>query len=101
MTFSAPVEVRVEPALAIFIPNIFTPNHDGKNDVFELKLQYPRTFQLQVFNRWGREVFNTSTYGDFWTGSGASEGAYYYLCRYSTDCDPAEQTVKGWISLAP
>ena len=79
MAFSAPVELRVEAVQPVFVPTIFTPNADGINEVFELRLQAPRTFHLQVFNRWGREVFSTDTYGDFWTGAGASAGVYYYL----------------------
>ena len=96
---SAALEVRSEPPQAVFVPNILTPNQDGLNDVFELKLQYPRFFQLQVFSRWGQEVFQTHTYGDFWTATGAPAGIYYYLWRYSTDCDPNEQLVKGWVEV--
>lgn len=96
---SAAVAVAVEPVQAVFIPNIFTPNQDGLNDVFELKLQYPRSSHLQVFNRWGREVFRTDAYGDFWTGKEAGAGVYYYIWRYSTDCDPTEHTAKGWVSI--
>lgn len=98
---STPVELRIEPMQAVFVPTIFTPNHDGVNDAFELNLQYPRTFHLQVFNRWGREVFRTDTYGEFWKGQDASAGVYFYLWRYSTDCEPTEQTVKGAITVAP
>ena len=97
--FSAPVELRVEPAQTAVLPNIFTPNGDGLNDAFELLLQYPRTYFVQVFNRWGREVFSTNRYGDFWTGATSPAGAYYYLWRYSTDCEPAERVVKGWVEL--
>jgi len=97
--YSTPVEVRVEPVQAQVVPNIFTPNHDGVNDLFELRLQYPRTSQLQVFNRWGRLVFSTDTYGDFWTGTDAPDGVYYYLWRYSTECEPTEHFVRGSISV--
>lgn len=61
------------------LPNVFTPNGDRVNDALELKLQYPRTSQVQVFNRWGRQVYAATTYGAFWTGAGASNGLYYYL----------------------
>jgi gliding motility-associated-like protein len=96
---STAVEVRVEPVRPVFVPNVITPNQDGRNDVFELTLQSPRTFQLQVFSRWGQEVFHTNQYGDFWAGTGVPAGLYYYLWRYSTECDPTEQLVKGWIEV--
>ena len=97
--FSAVTEIQIEPVQPVQVPNIFTPNGDGINETFELTLQYPRTFRLQVFNRWGSEVFSTSTYGQFWTAAGASSGLYYYLWRYSTDCDPAERVIKGWVEV--
>lgn len=97
--YSTPVEVRVEPVQAQVVPTIFTPNHDGVNDLFELKLQYPRTSQVQVFNRWGRLVFSTDIYGDFWTGTDAPDGVYYYLWRYSTACEPTEHLLRGSISV--
>lgn len=96
---SAAVELRVEPTQTTALPNVFTPNGDGLNDAFELKLQYPRTYFVQVFNRWGREVFSTNRYGDFWTGATNPAGAYYYLWRYSTDCEPTERVTKGWVEL--
>jgi gliding motility-associated-like protein len=97
---SAASEVRVEPVQAVVVPNIFTPNADGFNDLFKLELQQPRTFQLRIFNRWGREVFSTNQYGDFWTGADAAVGVYYYLWHYSTDCETTERVVKGTITLA-
>lgn len=96
---SAATEVRTAAALTYEVPNVFTPNHDHLNDAFELRLTAPRTFQLRVFNRWGREVFSTNHYGDFWTGAGAAAGVYYYYWRYSTDCDPVEHTLKGTVTL--
>ncbi|RZL13821.1 MAG: hypothetical protein EOO62_07135 [Hymenobacter sp.] len=96
---SAATEVRPVAAPAYEVPNVFTPNHDHLNDAFELRLAGPRTFHLQIFNRWGREVFSTNQYGNFWTGSGAAAGVYYYYWRYSTDCDPVEHTLKGTVTL--
>ncbi|RTQ52512.1 hypothetical protein EJV47_05735 [Hymenobacter gummosus] len=96
---SPPTELRVEPQQPLTVPNVFTPNGDQVNDVFELRLQYPRTFRLQVFNRWGREVFSSVKADEFWTGAGAPAGVYYYLWRYSTDCEPAERVVKGTVTL--
>ena len=97
--FSAPTEYRTEPVYSAAAPNIFTPNGDKVNDEFELRLQHPQTSKLQVFNRWGQEVFSTKTYGHFWNGEGAAAGIYYYLWRYTTDCDPVEHTLKGWVEL--
>ncbi|GAB2784688.1 MULTISPECIES: gliding motility-associated C-terminal domain-containing protein [Hymenobacter] len=93
------MQVRIEPLSARQIPNIFTPNADQVNDVFELRLPYARTFHLQIFDRWGRLIFTSRQYGNFWDGLGAADGVYYYLAKYTTDCDAAEQTVKGHVTL--
>ena len=96
---TAAVEVRAPITTPYLVPNIFTPNGDGLNEVFALRLAAPRTSEVKIYNRWGREVFHTSHYGDFWTGEGSPAGLYYYMWRYSTDCDPTEQTIHGTVTL--
>ncbi|WP_170172559.1 T9SS type B sorting domain-containing protein [Hymenobacter rigui] len=96
---SAPVQVSIEPLPTSYIPNVFTPNADQVNDVFELQLPYARTFHLQIFDRWGRLLFTSRQYGTFWDGQGVAGGVYYYLVKYTTDCDAVEQTAKGHITL--
>jgi gliding motility-associated-like protein len=100
VALTAAVEVRAIIATTYVVPNIFTPNGDGLNEEFALRLSAPRTSEVQIFNRWGREVFHTSQYGEFWTGAGSPVGVYYYVWRYSTDCDATEHTVRGIVTLA-
>lgn len=92
---SAAVELCVEPAQTTVLPNVFTSNGDDLNDAFGLKLQYPHTHFMQVFNRWGREVFSANTHGNFWAGATSLVGVYYYLWCYYTGCEPTERMVKG------
>lgn len=63
------VNVRIKPK--IFVPNAFTPNKDGKNDVFVYKasggisgVQY-----FNIYNRWGEIVFSTNKPGQGWDGT--------------------------------
>lgn len=64
----------------LLIPNVFTPNGDGTNEVFEVKnLSFFRGSRLQVFNRWGQEVYGNDDYKNNWDGSGLSEGTYFFL----------------------
>lgn len=55
----------------IFIPNAFTPNNDGKNDVFRAYTvsECWLWFEMQVFNRWGNLVWETDTPGAQWLGN--------------------------------
>ena len=66
---------------AIIAPNVFTPNGDGFNDVWEATLP-PHPCQLQavelkVSNRWGQPVFSSSQLR--WDGAGFAPGIYYYV----------------------
>ncbi|EAY31837.1 T9SS C-terminal target domain-containing protein [Microscilla marina] len=67
-----------------FLPaNVFTPNNDGKNDVFKMpnlpnencKYQFR---QIDIFNRWGRRVFRSKDRNFEWSGGNAIPGIYYY-----------------------
>ena len=57
----------------LFIPNAFSPNHDGMNDVLKPFLKadfYPiNTYQFSIFNRWGNLVFQTTDKNDAWNGT--------------------------------
>ncbi|MEM8908667.1 MAG: gliding motility-associated C-terminal domain-containing protein, partial [Bacteroidota bacterium] len=59
-TASDELTVQVEKERAVFIPNVFSPNGDGQNDVFQIFAD-PTIRQVnvfKVFNRWGAEVFS-------------------------------------------
>jgi gliding motility-associated-like protein len=69
------------------LPNVFTPNNDGANDLF---LPFPYRFidriEMQIFNRWGGLVFETNNPDINWDGTNISgkdlaEGAYFYQCK--------------------
>lgn len=78
-TSTATVTINVT-ARDLHIPNVFTPNGDGYNDVFEIigYENYDR-INLIVINRWGNEVFRMAKYDNRWDGQGLNEGTYYYI----------------------
>ncbi len=53
----------------IFIPNAFTPNDDGKNDVLYVRANGIETFYFALYNRWGQLVFETSNLNQGWDGT--------------------------------
>ena len=74
------------------LPNVFTPNGDGFNDVFEPKhvqLSLIEQFKMVVFNRWGNVVFETTDPLLDWDGKDrlshldCSQGTYFYICDFS------------------
>ena len=67
----------------IGIPNIFTPNGDGKNDYFVLTdIEEISENQLDVFTRNGNVVYRKVNYDNSWDGRGLPDGTYYYIFRF-------------------
>lgn len=69
------------------IPNIFTPNDDGQNDVLiPFPYQYIESIDLIIYNRWGQQVFQTKNMDIQWDGRNqftklkSSSGVYFYKC---------------------
>jgi gliding motility-associated-like protein len=52
----------------IFLPNAFTPNDDGFNDILFVRSQVVATIDLHIYNRWGQEVFQTNSTNIGWDG---------------------------------
>ncbi|MDP2423330.1 MAG: gliding motility-associated C-terminal domain-containing protein [Bacteroidales bacterium] len=90
----------------IFVPNIFTPNGDGANDVFRIVLDDNKDkdvtyefikLELAVFNRWGRKVYSNDNYKNDWDGGNLADGVYFYALNthglFKTD------TYKGAIHI--
>lgn len=93
----ANVVVTVDPK-ELFIPNVFTPNGDGINDVFEIVgLRNYNNPILRICNRWGDEVYYTNNYGNDWDGNELNEGTYYYnlILEYKGN----KVSHKGWVML--
>jgi gliding motility-associated-like protein len=74
--------VRTTPLTALFIPTIFTPNNDSHNELFVVKGQNIRHFNIQIFTRWGQLIFESNSIDKYWDGffenKRVPEGTYYY-----------------------
>jgi gliding motility-associated-like protein len=68
------------------LPNVFTPNGDGQNDLFiPFPYRYVDRIEIQIFNRWGGLVFETNDPDINWDGTNLNgdllnEGTYFYKC---------------------
>jgi len=83
----------------IFIPNVVTPNGDGKNDfwVIEGLQRYPGS-AVFIYNRWGNQVYQNKNYDNKWNGDGLNEGTYYYILKLNSPTQGIRE-YKGWIEL--
>ena len=64
----AAVVVHMNDNPDIFIPNVFTPNGDGNNDIFYVYGANIKQFNIKVFNRWGEKVFESNDQQTGWDG---------------------------------
>ena len=85
------------------MPSAFTPNGDGRNEVFRVKYPFPvKQFDLSVYDRWGEKVFETNNikggWDGNWKGQPAMQGAYIWVIIY-TDMDNKKQQLKGLVTL--
>ncbi len=85
-----------------FIPNAFSPNSDGINDIYLVENFRPEEFILWIADRWGNEVFSTTNHMEGWDGNingkAAPEGTYYYKIR-TRDCGGYLHTESGYLTL--
>ena len=69
------------------MPNAFTPNNDGKNDVFKAVTYNLQEFSMRVYDRWGLLMYSTDNPNDGWDGTYKNNPAqmdvYVYKIEYS------------------
>ncbi len=88
---------------SITIPNIFTPNNDGTNDVFSITCKNIKTLNCKIYNRWGVLVGELKNVNDSWDGRTTAglectDGVYYYILT-AIGLDEKEYEEKGFLQL--
>ncbi|MCF6172140.1 MAG: gliding motility-associated C-terminal domain-containing protein, partial [Bacteroidales bacterium] len=89
-----------------YLPNAFTPNGDGLNDIFKAipKYDYVSKYQLTIFNRWGQQIFECNDIDCGWDGNyngkASPNGAYIYKIVYEEISRPGQsKTLEGTVVL--
>lgn len=81
------------------IPNIFTPNNDGVNDIFTpIKNVGIISINTHIYNRWGVQIFDSNSLSIDWSGDNISAGTYFWIIDY-TDFKGCQSTKKGLLTL--
>lgn len=86
----------------LFIPNVFTPNADGENDLFVVRNSGLVEYAIVIYDRWGVVVFETLYPTMHWdgrtpAGKESAEGTYYYVLKARTELEEFNRT--GYLTL--
>jgi gliding motility-associated-like protein len=97
--------ITIEEDVNIFIPNVFTPNDDGMNDVFNVKgLGLKKEgYLMEIFDRWGTLVYVSRDIDKGWDGTikgvKAADGVYIYSVRVIGGNGVGKREFKGHVTL--
>ena len=105
-TDSIQFPIRIKDETSIYIPNAFTPNGDGLNELFTAYGVNWRTFQMWIFDRWGKELYFSNNPEKGWngldptTGEVMAQGVYVYRIRI-VDNSNRPKVFLGHVNLLP
>lgn len=102
--------VCVDNCPCYILPNVFTPNGDGDNDLYTPRVPFllVEEVEMKIYNRWGALVFETNDPNINWDGNTAGgqpldEDVYYYVCKvFESQADgvqEADEILSGYIHL--
>ena len=87
-------DTLISSLTAPFVPNVFTPNGDGKNDFFKIPfITNLKDNNVIVYNRWGKKVFEADNYTNDWDASNIPSGTYFYVITAPAMEKPKQGTV--------
>jgi len=89
----------------LLIPNVFTPNGDGHNDIFTVKGSNLKSIECEIYNRWGQSIYSWNNKKGFWDGRSLSgsispAGSYFYII-HAKGIDGLDYSKKGSFILLP
>ena len=100
----ASVVVVTEDCKNAQVGNVFTPNGDGSNDFFQIRIPGATCFNVEIYNRWGVLIYTLISQEQSWDGriynspAEAADGVYYYVLNYCT-IDGEDIGKSGYITL--
>jgi gliding motility-associated-like protein len=80
----------------VIVPNVFSPNGDGKNDVFGIgNIEAFTDANMVIYNRWGKLIYENAAYQNNWTGDEYPDGTYFYVL----DIPKLKKIYKGSVTM--
>jgi gliding motility-associated-like protein len=81
------------------IPNVITPNGDGANDNFVIQNAESYTITLQIYNRWGRLIYENTNYQNDFSCKTCASGVYYYVIKAKSKRNGKVKEYKGSLTI--
>ena len=102
-TFADTVTIYPQCSLPVYVPSVFTPNGDGRNDIFRIAdIKHQKLLDFSIYSRWGALVFRTANVSEGWDGTINGQkvppGVFVYLIHY-TDLTGEYKYLKGTVVL--
>lgn len=96
------VQTIVTTLEGILIPNVFSPNGDGTNDEFFIPNSGMKEYKIEIYDRWGVLIFETTAPEIHWDGRSTSgnlctDGTYYFILHAITNT--ADYSTTGFLTL--
>lgn len=96
-------EVIIRPEYLFWLPNAFTPNGNGLNDVFKPSLLGVHNYKFLIFDRWGEKIFDTSDSSEGWDGHFknrlCTNDVYVYKITFKDDVRSDNHQFIGRVTL--
>lgn len=96
--------IIAEEGFTVEVPNVFTPNGDGANDLFHIKTTGVKSAEGYIYNRWGQLLYSWDALRSSWDGKAANgencpDATYYYLIKL-IDKKDKEHLAPGYVLIA-
>jgi gliding motility-associated-like protein len=86
----------------VYAPNAYSSNGDGLNDQFKWLPVFVKDFNIQIYNRWGQRIFESTDKHESWdgkvNGNPVQEDVFFYIIRY-TGYDSSNNTLSGNFTI--
>ena len=81
------------------IPNVITPNGDSQNDNFVIQNAETYEIALQIYNRWGNIIYETTNYQNDFSCNNCADGVYFYVLKAKSKRNGKEKEYKGSLTI--
>jgi len=100
---TAYIEIIIRPEFLFWIPNAFTPNGNGLNDVFKPKLLGVHNYSFLIFDRWGEKIFETNNeeagWNGYFKGRLCTNDVFVYKINFRDDVQNLDHQYIGRVTL--